>query len=91
MHVTIIFLVFSQYFPFSKQETIPAGHLQPLGSHRPPEGQINSIQHLLNPTEFYNDYVLKVTPVILKGAARLSPAYDHWTDNYLRFIIYALC
>lgn len=84
MHVTIIFLVFSQYFPFSKQETIPAGHLQPLGSHRPPEGQINSIQHLLNPTEFYNDYVLKVTPVILKGAARLSPAYDHWTDNYLR-------
>lgn len=78
------FLFFSRFFLFSQQEAIPTGHLQPLGSHRPPDGPVESIKYVPHPQDFYNDYVLKGQPVIFKGASRLSPAFDLWTDSYLR-------
>jgi len=78
------FLLFCQFFVFCKQETFPAGHLQPLGSHRAAEGAIKSIQHVPSPQSFYNEYVMAGQPVIFKGAAKLSPGFNLWTDSYLR-------
>ena len=78
------FLLLCQLFVFSKQEFIPTGHLQPLGSHRPPEGAIKSVEHVPTSQEFYNEYVLKGQPVIFKGAAKLSPGFQLWSDSYLR-------
>ena len=78
------FLLLCQLFVFCKQEFIPTGHLQPLGSHRPPEGAIKSVAHVPTPQEFYYEYVLKGQPVIFKGAAKLSPGFQLWSDSYLR-------
>ena len=78
------FLFLCQLFVFCKQEFIPTGHLQPLGSHRPPEGAIKSIEQAPTPQEFYDEYVSKGQPVIFKGAAKLSPGFQLWTDSYLR-------
>ncbi|XP_078701244.1 bifunctional peptidase and arginyl-hydroxylase JMJD5-like [Branchiostoma floridae x Branchiostoma belcheri] len=61
----------------------PPGHLQPLGRHRPPSGQIETLDTMLSPEDFYQRYVLPGRPVVLSGAARLSPAYHRWTDRYL--------
>lgn len=77
------FLLLCQLFVFCKQEFIPTGHLQPLGSHRPPEGAIKSIEHVPTPQEFYIEYVLKGQPVIFKEAAKLSPGFQLWSDSYL--------
>ncbi|CAH1249040.1 KDM8 [Branchiostoma lanceolatum] len=62
----------------------PPGHLQPLGHHQPPLGQIESLDTIPSPEDFYHNYVLPARPVVLSGAARLSPAYHRWTDRYLR-------
>lgn len=88
------FLVLCQVFLFCEQEGIPAGHLQPLGSHRAPEGVIKSIQDVPSPQTFYNDHILTGQPVIFKGAAKLCPGFNLWTDTYLRYfliIINSLC
>ena len=76
-------LLLWQFFLFCKQETIPSGHLQPLGSHRAPEGEIKSLDHLPTPETFYNEYVVTGQPVIFRGAAKVSPGFDLWTDAYL--------
>lgn len=78
------FLLLCQFFLFCKQEKKPAGHLQPLGSHRAPEGTIKSIEHLPSPQTFYDEYLLAGQPVIFKGAAKLSPGFDLWTDSFLK-------
>lgn len=78
------FLLLCQLFVFCKQEFIPTGHLQPLGSHRPPEGAIKSVELVPTPQEFYNEYVLKGQPVIFKGTAKLSLGFQLWSDSYLR-------
>ncbi|XP_078664060.1 bifunctional peptidase and arginyl-hydroxylase JMJD5-like [Branchiostoma floridae x Branchiostoma belcheri] len=61
----------------------PPGHLQPLGSHQPPTGQVESVDTIPSPEEFYHRYVAPRRPVILSGAARLFPAYKRWNDWYL--------
>eukprot|EP00058_Branchiostoma_floridae_P013155 XP_002598643.1 hypothetical protein BRAFLDRAFT_67040 [Branchiostoma floridae] len=61
----------------------PPGHLQPLGQHQPPLGQIASLDTIPSPEDFYHNHVLPARPVVLSGAARLSPAYHRWTDRYL--------
>ncbi|XP_035662494.1 bifunctional peptidase and arginyl-hydroxylase JMJD5-like [Branchiostoma floridae] len=61
----------------------PPGHLQPLGSHQPPTGQVESVDAIHSPEDFYRRYVAPGRPVILSGAARLFPAYRRWNDWYL--------
>lgn len=63
----------------------PSGHLQPLGSHGPPEGTIQSLDVVPKPHDFFNSYVLEGKPVIFKGAAKLSKGFHLWTDDYLRY------
>lgn len=78
------FLSLSGFFPFCKQENVPAGHLQPLGSHRPAEGAIKAIDYMPSPEVFFKEYVMSNQPVIFKGAAKLSPGFNLWTDSYIR-------
>lgn len=61
------------------------GHMQPIGSHRPPEGDITSLSYVPDPLEFYEEYVSLQKPVLLKGAISSTPAATKWiSDEYLR-------
>lgn len=78
---------------FITAQGIPKGHLEPLGSHRPKEGSVVSLNDVPFPRDFFYNYVLTSTPVIFRGAAKLSKGFKLWNDNYLRYcrrIIYIL-
>ena len=63
--------------------TVPSGHLKPFGAHRPPEGDIDSLDAFPDPKTFYEKYVKVGRPVVFKGAAKGIPAFKRWTDEYL--------
>ncbi|XP_019616379.1 PREDICTED: uncharacterized protein LOC109463922 [Branchiostoma belcheri] len=63
---------------------LPVGHLQPLGGHRPPDVPIDELHTIPHPREFWDKYVKHEKAVILRGAAKNSPAFTLWTDEYLR-------
>ena len=66
-------------------EKLP-GHMQPLGSHRPMEGEIERISHIPDPMTFYQDYVDMNKPLVLEGAIRGTPPLTTWTDKYLKLV-----
>ena len=72
----------------AESSTDPTGHLQPLGSHRPPEAVIASVtvDKIPSPEDFFNNYVLPGKPLLFEGAAKEMPAYSLWTDVYLRSV-----
>ena len=62
------------------------GHMQPIGSHRPPEESIVTLSYVPDPVEFYEEYVVMQTPVLFKGAIAGTPALTKWSDDkYLRY------
>ena len=63
--------------------TAPSGHLKPFGAHRPPEGDIDSLDAFPDPKTFYEKYVKVGRPVVFKSAAKGIPAFKRWTDEYL--------
>ena len=61
------------------------GHMQPLGSHRPPDKPgIDVLDTVPDPVTFYDNYVKNGWPVLLRGAAKNMLAFQLWTDEYLR-------
>lgn len=62
----------------------PIGHLKPLGSHRPSEGTVDVLDGFPDPHVFFQDYVHASKPVLFKNAARGIPAFNLWTDQYLK-------
>ena len=69
---------------FTLESQHPPGHLQPLGSHQPPSGSIESSEVVPGPREFFEENVRPGKPLLLRGAAKSMPAYSKWTDGYLR-------
>ncbi|XP_033108665.1 bifunctional peptidase and arginyl-hydroxylase JMJD5-like [Anneissia japonica] len=65
--------------------TSPPGHLKPLGSHRPPEPDgIDTVNAIPYPREFYEEYVNKGKPLLMRGAASFMPAFQLWNDEFLK-------
>ena len=62
----------------------PAGHLEPLGAQIPPVGEVFTTDEIPSPKDFFEQYVQPGKPVLFKGAATKMPAYNLWTDEYLR-------
>lgn len=62
------------------------GHLEPIGHHRKPEGGVTILKTFPLPTDFYENYVAKSQPFIVKGVLENGefPAYSLWTDTYLK-------
>ena len=60
------------------------GHLKQLGAHRPAEGFITTVDGFLDPETFYREHVLASKPVLFRGAARQLPAFQRWSDTYLK-------
>ena len=58
------------------------GHLKPIGSH----GNIlnvESIDFFPDPSVFFTNFVHGSKPLLIRGGAKISPAYSLWTDEYL--------
>ncbi|CAH3028941.1 unnamed protein product [Porites evermanni] len=75
--------LFSVCFLSPLESQHPPGHLQPLGSHQPPSGSIESSEVVPGPQEFFEENVRPGKPLLLRRAAKSMPAYSKWTDGYL--------
>lgn len=62
---------------------IPIGHLKPFGDHRPPDVPVDETESIPDPWTFWEKYVKPGDPLILRGAAKKSPAFSLWTEDYL--------
>ncbi|PAA74413.1 hypothetical protein BOX15_Mlig029500g1 [Macrostomum lignano] len=69
-----------------KAEETPQGHLEEFGKQGPNLG-IDQVDGFIPPQEFINEYVRKNKPLLFKGAAKLSPAFNKWTDEYLSSMV----
>ena len=50
----------------------PLGHLKPFGQHRDPDVVTDELEIVPHPTVFWEKYVSKKRPVVLRGAAKHS-------------------
>lgn len=63
--------------PLDKQD----GHLKRFGEGRPnyPVEEVTGYPH---PRDFFENYVIPMKPLVMRGAARISKALTLWTDDY---------
>ena len=80
----IVIIVITHQHQCYGKETI-RGHMQPLGTHRDPEGHVDIFEadQLPSAAEFFNKYVKPKRPVLFRNAAKASPAFTKWSDEYL--------
>ena len=78
-------LVFLLFLKLALGNELP-GHMQPLGSHRPMEGEIERISHIPDPVTFYQDYVVPKRPVVFSAAIANTPPLTRWTDEYFKCV-----
>lgn len=60
-----------------------SGHLEPLGS-RNEKLFLETVHNFPSPQEFFSKYISTITPLLIKGGAKLSPAFSKWTDEYFK-------
>ncbi|XP_065916677.1 bifunctional peptidase and arginyl-hydroxylase JMJD5-like [Dysidea avara] len=77
----IAFVLLTTLAVFVRNEDNLPGHMQPIGSHRPPEEGIEVLTSVPDPLEFYDKYMAKHTPVLFKGAIAGTPAVTSWNDD----------
>jgi len=58
------------------------GHLEPIGSKQKTVN-VEEITEWPSPNDFFENYVDKSRPVLLKGLAKRSAAHNLWEDKYL--------
>ena len=66
------------------QAEVLEGHLKQLGLQRESEGHIEIRNDVPNVETFFEKYIAGSTPVVLKGAAHNVPAFQKWTDQYIK-------
>ncbi|XP_020623160.1 uncharacterized protein LOC110060709 [Orbicella faveolata] len=59
------------------------GHLKPFGRHREPDVVTEERETVPHPSEFWASYVSQNKPVVFRGAAKHSRAYELWTEDFL--------
>ena len=57
------------------------GHLEPLGT-KSKKHSLQVIQSYPDPKTFFKTYVVASKPVLIQNAAKLSSAFEKWTDEY---------
>ena len=84
-HLSLMFLVLALVSACSAE--LPEGHLKPLGEHSKPLGPaVEEDFTTISSKYFYDKYVATRTPVILRGLAKTFPAYNLWTDDYIKVL-----
>ena len=66
-----------------KRDGIPTGHLRPLGWQSRAEGPVVEEPVVIEPEVFWNKYIEKKHPVVLRGLVFGSEASEQWSDSYL--------
>ena len=61
--------------------TLEPGHLKPFGDGRPTL-PVEEFQGFPNPKYFFENYANPLKPLKMVGAAKFSPAFKKWTDEY---------
>nr|CAB3262760.1 uncharacterized protein LOC100182837 [Phallusia mammillata] len=64
----------------SRLKSLP-GHMKPFGSEGP-FFHVPIVEGFPTTYDFFNNYVIPSIPVVMKGAAKISPAFKKWTDEY---------
>lgn len=59
------------------------GHLEPLAA-KSKKTSLESIDNFPSPEVFFRDYSSKLRPVLIRGGAKQSKAFDLWTDEYFK-------
>ena len=80
----IVLLLFYMTVTRVAASSHPRGHLQPLGSHQPPEGKIVEVEGASNPAELCRESMHFSRPVVLRRAIEKCRAMELWNDQYLR-------
>lgn len=80
----VLHLTFGVMVAAEEDYGIPVGHLKPFGSHRPPDVPIEETEIIPDPWTFWENYVKPEVPLLLRGAARKSPAFTLWTEEYMK-------
>lgn len=57
------------------------GHLEPLGAKHN-KSSVKTLMAFPEPREFFQNFASAGSPLLIKGGARLSPAFTKWTDKY---------
>ena len=66
-------------------EDLP-GHMQPLGSHMPPE-YVKRVSDFPTPSQFVEQYLHTKQPVVFEGLIKDLDVRKKWADdNYLRSV-----
>jgi len=60
------------------------GHLKPLGEQHPSMGHIEIREDFPDPITFHKEYIVGSKPVVFRGAAKKIPAFNLWTDEYMK-------
>lgn len=61
--------------------TSEPGHLKPFGEGRPSQ-PLEEVEGFPTPEDFFENYVKPLKPLKMTNAAKLSPAFLLWTDDY---------
>jgi len=80
----MLIFIFFTLFVLNFGQKHPTGHLKPFGSHQKPSIFTTELNYVPQPDQFYNDFVIKRKPVVFRGAAINSHAYQAWTPQYIK-------
>ena len=78
----------AKFSPFSSnvfgglEEAVPVGHMKPFGAHMDPM-PLEETEDIPDAKTFFEDYVLKMRPIVFRNAAKKFRAFSEWTEDYL--------
>ena len=82
----LLVLVLPSYCTTDENKDELPGHMQPLGSHMPPE-YVKRVTELATPTQFVDQNVHPKQPVVFEGLIKDLDVRKNWaSDDYLRFV-----
>ena len=78
-----LFIIINNFYCGWCEGKLRKGHGEPIGSHRPSDGEIDILTSFPSPHNFWNKYVSIGKPCLFRGAAVQYPAIIKWTNDYL--------
>ena len=76
-----LFLFLGQCLCTDDDPSFYPGHLEPLGA-RHNKSCVKTLFTFPEPQQFFQNFVSASFPLLIKGGAKLSPAFTQWTDQY---------
>ena len=76
-----LFLFLGQSLCTDDDPSFYPGHLEPLGA-RHNKSSVKTLFTFPKPLQFFQNFVSASFPLLIKGGAKLSPAFTQWTDEY---------